>query len=450
MESEYDIVVVGSGTSGSTAAYMCREKGWRVAIIDSNPFGGTCALRGCDPKKVLIGFAEIIDSINNMEPNGVKAEGTVLEWKRMMQFKRSFTDMVPQNREKGFEKAGIDVFKGRSHFTGRNELTVGGKNLNARFFMIGAGAKPVPLKIPGAEYIKTSDYFLELDTLPERIVFVGGGYISFEFAHITRMAGAETIILHRSEHPLKKFDKDLVAGLLESMKEKGIDVRLNAPVVSVKKYNGYFIVEYTDRDSKKMVETDLVVHGAGRIPDISDMELDKANVECSDRGIKVNEFLQSVSNKRVYSAGDSADTPGMPLTPVASMEAGVASYNILNGNKIRPDYSGIPTVAFTLPPIASVGLNEAQALASGIEYELHSGDTSKWFTSRRVSLEHTGFKVLVDKKSEYVVGAHVFGYHADEIINIFALAIRNHIKASKLRNMVYSYPTASSDIGYMV
>ena len=180
------------------------------------------------------------------------------------------------------------------------------------------------------------------------------------------------------------------------------------------------------------------------------MELERANIEDTKRGIGVNEYLQSVSNESVYSPGDSADTPGFSLTPVASMEGEVAVLNILNGNKTSPSYSGIPTVAFTLSPIAFVGLSGAQADALGIDYELHTGDTSGWYTSRRVSLKHTAFKVLMDKKSDAILGAHLFGYHADELINIFALAIRNNIRASELRNMPYSYPTASSDIGYMV
>src|SRR2546425_613916 len=177
MKRKFDLIVIGTGTAGSAAANQCRKAGWEVAIIDSRPFGGTCALRGCDPKKVLVGAAELIDWIRRMEGEGVSSKEAKIDWSSLMRFKRTFTDPVPDNREKGYAKAGIAAFHGRTHFLDQTSLQVGDDTLTGRFILIAAGAKPATLDISGEEHLTTSDEFLELEQLPQRIIFVGGGYI---------------------------------------------------------------------------------------------------------------------------------------------------------------------------------------------------------------------------------------------------------------------------------
>ncbi len=450
---EYDIVVIGTGASGATVAYKCKRAGWDVAVIDSNPFGGTCAVRGCDPKKVLIGFSELVDSFRRIEGLGIKAADFTIDWKALMKFKRTFTDPVPENREKGYRKAGIDTYHGRAHFMGKDTLEVGGEVLKARYFMIGAGSTPRKLGVPGEEFVIYSHDFLELDELPERIVFIGGGYISFEFAHIAAMAGSRVTIIHRSAKALKRFDQDIVKWVLKAVNDKGIDVHLNTPLDSIEEVKdslGKHLVVQTKGESNLALQADLVVHGAGRVPDIADMNLEKAGVDYDEKGIKVNEYLQSVSNPNVYSAGDAAATRGFPLTPVATLEGYTAASNILKGNSKIPDYNGIPTVTFTIPPLASVGLTEEQAKKEGLNYRVNMGETSGWYSSRRIAEKHSGYKVILEEKTDRLIGAHLFGPHAEEVINIFAIAIRNNLKASALRYMPYSYPTASSDISYMI
>lgn len=209
-EKGFDLIVVGTGAAGSTAAYKCREEGWEVAIIDSRPFSGTCALRGCDPKEVLIGAAELSDWVRRMEGKGVLSKGAEIDWPSLMRFKKSFTDPVPRNREKGYAKAGIAAYHGRTCFLNQTTVKVGDDTLTGRFVLIAAGARPATLDIPGEKYLTTSDQFLELEQLPQRITFVGGGYISFEFAHIAAHAGAQVRILHGGVRPLEGFDADLV------------------------------------------------------------------------------------------------------------------------------------------------------------------------------------------------------------------------------------------------
>src|SRR6266404_2756579 len=192
-----DLIVIGTGAAGSSAAFECRSAGWNVGIIDSRPFGGTCALRGCDPKKVLVGAAEVIERTRQMAGKGVASEDVCIDWPALMRFKCTFTEPVPADREQQFLEAGIAVFHGRARFTDKTTIKVGNDTLTGRFVLVAAGARPATLNIPGEKYLTTSEEFLELDRLPSRIIFVGGGYISFEFAHVSARAGARVQILHR-------------------------------------------------------------------------------------------------------------------------------------------------------------------------------------------------------------------------------------------------------------
>ena len=218
MRKKFDLVVIGTGSAASTAASKCRAAGWSVAVVDSRPFGGTCALRGCDPKKVLVGAAALIDWVRRMESTGDNAR---IEWPELMRFKRTFTDPVSKQREKSFAEAGIETFHGSARFTGPTNVQVGEDVLEGRHVLIATGAKPQKLNIPGEEHLTTSEQFLELDSLPRRIVFVGGGYISFEFAHISVRCGAKVTLLHRGERPLERF---------EPLKEGGPPARSTSPM----------------------------------------------------------------------------------------------------------------------------------------------------------------------------------------------------------------------------
>src|SRR5712692_6793119 len=235
MTTTVDVIVLGTGTAAQTVAYTCREAGWSVAVVDSRPFGGTCALRGCDPKKVLVGVSELVDWSHRMQGKGVSAPGLSLNWPDLIRFKRTFTDPVPEQNEQSFEQAGITTRHGRAHFVDRASIQVGEDTLVGRHMVIATGARHAPLGIPGEEHLTTSTQFLELDELPRRIVFVGGGYIAFEFAHIAARAGAQVQVLHRGSRPLKQFDPDLVSMLVQATGELGVEVRVNAQVAAIER-----------------------------------------------------------------------------------------------------------------------------------------------------------------------------------------------------------------------
>jgi glutathione reductase (NADPH) len=444
----YDLIAIGSGTAAQVASSWVRGAGLSVALIDHRPFGGTCALRGCDPKKMLISGAEAIDAQTRMRGHGVVGEARI-DWRNLIMFKRGFTDAVPRNREKGFAESGIDAFHGLARFAGPDAVVVEGQNFRARHILIATGARPASLNIPGEEHVITSERFLELDALPPRIVLIGGGYIAAEFSHVAARSGARVTVLQRAQRMLPAFDPDLVGWLMDKFNELGIDIRLRSTVDRIDKTADGFIVHASTDAREHEVAADLVVHAAGREPDLETLDLAAAGVGTENGKVKLNGFLQSVSNPKVYAAGDAAGS-GPPLTPVSSHDGAVIALNILDGNKHRPNYLGVPSVAFTIPPIAAVGLSEAEARRNGLNFRKHSKKIPDWYTARRLNESVYGFKTLVAEDSDRILGAHLVGPHAEEIINLFAVAIRHGLTTKDLKAMIFAYPTGASDIGYML
>jgi glutathione reductase (NADPH) len=451
MTRKFDLVVIGTGSAASAPAWRCRAAGWQVAVVDSRPFGGTCALRGCDPKKVLVGAAEVIDWNRRMQGKGIRPGQARIEWPELMRFKSSMIEQMPKHMENSRSKSGIAAFHGRARFVGPTAVQVGDDILDARNVVVASGAKPVDLTFPGHEHVIKSDQFLELKELPQRIVFIGGGYISFEFGHVAVRAGAGTVILHRGRRPLDRFDPDLVDQLVTKTRELGVDIQLRTEVKAVTASSGSFKVKASAPDEERVFEADMIVHGAGRVPEIDDMDLSKAGVDWdSQRGVKVNEYLQSVSNPAVYAAGDAAATEGAPLTPVASYEGQIVADNLLEGNHRIPNYAGVPSIVFTVPSLASVGLQQQAAQQRGLRFQTNHQTTSDWYSSRRVGEDCSGYKVLVEESSGHILGAHLLGPEAGETINLFALAIRRGLTAGDLKEMMFGYPTIGSDVPYML
>ena len=450
MTRSFDLIVIGTGSAAAGVASRCKNAGWSVAIVDALPYGGTCQLRGCDPKKVLVGAAEAMDWLRRLKGKGIEAGGARIDWPALMQFKQSFVEPVPEGNESWLSGLGVETLHGHARFIAPTTVDVEGEHLEAKHVHIATGAFPADLKIPGQDHMATSTDFLNLESLPPRIVFVGGGFISFEFAHISARVGAEVTILHRNNMPLKGFDPDLVAMLVEKSRSLGIEIQLAAEVREIKSGdNGFGVVAVTP-EGEKRYEADLVVHGAGRTPNIDHLGLDAAGVAYGPRGVQVNEYMQSISNPAVFAAGDCADTIGLPLTPVGAYEGGIAAKNLLVGNRHPVSHPPMPSTVFTIPPLATVGLQEAEAKKQGLRFETRFGKTGSWYSSKRIGEDCSAYKVLVEEESGKILGAHILGPNAEELINLFTMAINGSMRAETIKDIIFAYPTYASDMGYMV
>ncbi|WP_291383487.1 NAD(P)/FAD-dependent oxidoreductase [Demequina sp.] len=446
----YDLIVIGAGMAGIGAANKCASQGWSVAIVDELPYGGTCALRGCDPKKILRRGAEIIDSARLMQGKGIDPQGLTINWSDLMGHKHGFVDSMPQSVEAGLAGNGVDTLHGSARFTGRHRLDIDGVSHEAAHFLIASGARPRPLDFPGHDHLVDSTQFLDLKELPRRILFVGGGFVSFEFAHIAARAGSATTIVDRGARPLKGFDPDLVELLVARGASAGVDVRRATTIAGVTKTAAGFQVSVERSGTPETIECDLVVHGAGRTPDLTRLDLDAAGVAWDDHGVTVAGHLQSTSNSAVYAAGDAANTAGMPLTPVAVFEGKVAASNMLNGAATVPDYTGVPTAVFTIPELVRVGLLEREAREQGLDIDVRYRDTSGWYANYRIGETTAASKILVDRSTDLIVGAHLLGPEYGELINTIAMAMKWGLTTRQMKSASAAYPSVGSDLGSML
>lgn len=435
--------------AGMTIANKCASKGLMVGITDELPYGGTCALRGCDPKKVIIEATEVRDFAKRLKGSGIDTIPNV-NWKDIMSFKQSFVDAIPPKIEKGYEKNGIDTFHNSAKFLSENTLSVGDDEIKAKKIVIAAGAKPRVLEFEGGHFAKSSSDFLNLENLPKSILFIGGGYIAFEFAHIAARCGAEVTIVHRGKNPLENFEQDIVKHLVSATKKLGIKLILETEVAAIEKSDNKYRVKGKSAEKTEYFEAEAVFNSAGRPPAIFDLDLDKANIAFTKGGVSVNEYLQSTSNPNIYSAGDAANSEGLPLTPVAVLEGHTVASNIIKGNQKKIKYPPMPTVVFTLPTMASVGYNELEAKEKNYNVRINYKEAADWFNAKRLNVEEYAFKTVIDEDTQTILGAHLIGPHTDETINLFAMAIKTKMKVSDIRKMIFSYPTMASDIPHML
>ena len=443
---KFDLIVLGAGPSGGTVAKACAEAGKKVALIESREFGGTCALRGCNPKKVFVHAAEVIDAARRSNGKLCEAGFININWSHLVQFKETFVEDIPKNSRKKFDDAGITTYLGSPKFVAENQLEINDETIEAEQFLLAVGGRPSPLEIPGEEHVTLSDQFMNLKELPLRVVFIGGGYISMEFAHVARRAGSEVTILQRGDRILKQFDATIIEHVEDHAKSIGIDLVTAAKLKAISKdSSGPLTVEFEQDGKNQTLECDLVVHGAGRTPNFDGLELSAANIAFDEKkGVEVDDALRSVSNQRVFAAGDCAASGKPRLTPTAELEGDAIVDSILNASDNKaPDYGPIAMTVFTVPPIAMVGLTEEAAKEQSLNVRVESKDQSDSGDLRKVCQTHGAYKVLIDKDTDLIVGAHLFGPAASETINAFAIAIAAEMPAKKLKSTLLAFPTFS-------
>lgn len=449
---QYDIVVIGSGTAGQTAAHELAIEGYRVALIEkSDRPGGVCALKGCQAKKWFYEVMETVARSQHLMNLGVTSLPGI-DWQQILTEKNRFTAKVPESTVKGLRGSGIDYIEGEARFIDEHCLKADEKKITFKYCVLATGAKPVALPIEGAEHIATSDDFLELAKLPPRLVFIGGGFVSFEFAHFAARLGGSPGKIHIVEtnpRPLKPFDADMVEQLLAASRAEGIVIHTTTSTSAVYRKDSEYEVVF---ESGEKLSADLVVNGAGRRPDIDDLNLIAAGVETTKSGIIVD-YAMTTSQPHIFAIGDCAAT--LKLARVADHEAKIAVAAILakenGGSPPTQYYSAVPAVLFTYPQLGMVGKTEEQLVEEKIKYWKSFDTELSSPTYRRLGLKYGAYKILVDEHDQ-VLGAHFLSDNTTGMLNTFKQAIIDKTTIGKLRddNIMAPYPSRESDIIYML
>lgn len=445
---QYDVFVIGSGSAGQTVAETCAKAGLSVAIADDKKYGGTCANRGCDPKKVLLGATKVWELSNNLLDKGI-ASKPKLDWKKLQKFKRSFTKTIAPGTESRLLDLGIQLYHQSPEFRDDHTLSVEGKTSKADKIVIATGRVPRVLDFKGSGYLKTSDDFLNLKKIPKSIIFIGSGYIGMEFAHMAARAGSKVTLIDHGDRPLKQFDSDLVSHLTDTSTAMGINFIFNSKIKKIEKLRKNLKLTYLQNGTEKTLKGRIIFNTAGRVPAIGNLHLEKGNVAFSSKGVKVNTYLQSTTNPKVYACGDVSDT-GLPLTPLSGLQGAIVAENIINGNQKKMESPVVPSAVFTLPNLASVGLSEKVAKSRYKEVHISYAAVPEWFNAKRLNASAYAYKIISNKRNGVILGAHLLSPNAAETINLFAMAIQAGMTTSALKKMIFTYPSWGYDIKSML
>jgi glutathione reductase (NADPH) len=444
MAKKYDIIILGGGNAGFGVSAVAHEAGKSIAFIEEWDFGGVCPNRGCTPKKVLVAAGHTLHEIELAEVHGITVSKPTLDWGKMIAREKDMIDFLPGAMEGLAAKRG-DVFKGTGKFIGPNSVEVNGEVLEGENIVIATGSKPRPLPIPGADLLITSDEILSETTQPDEIVFVGGGVIAMEFSHVYARAGTKVTILEVMPRLLPNVDADAVAAIQAESERIGITIKSSVSVKEITKADGKLKVTYEHGGAEHTVTGDRVVNGAGRIANVDSLDLDAANVKHDGIAVEIDAYLRSTSNPSVWVCGDSL-VASPQLSPIASYEGRIVGQNIVNGSSIKPDYSVIPSGIYTVPALSTVGLTEEKAKEQGLNVKVTTNNMVDWFSGKAYAESVAFAKVLVDESEDKIVGAQMVGHSGEELIHIFAMAMRHNIPASKLKEDMFAFPTFSSDL----
>jgi glutathione reductase (NADPH) len=448
MPDRYDIIILGAGNAGFGVSQIAHAAGKSIAFVESDQFGGTCPNRGCTPKKVLVAAAHALHEIEIAHQHGIEVGPAKLDWAKLIDRKSDMIDFIPGAMEDTAKGRG-DIYRGKARFVGPNAIEVDGTRLEADNFVVATGSITRPLSIPGAEHLITSDDVLSERELPNEVVFIGGGVIAMEFSHVYARAGAKVTILEAMPQLLPRLDQDAVAAIQVESERIGIDVKVGVEVEAIEKAGDKLQVHFTHEGKRQSVEANRVVNGTGRIANVADLNLAAANVAHDGIRIDVDDHLRSVSNPAVWVAGD-ALVHSAQLSPLATYEGRIVGQNIADNAGLKPDYTIVPSAVYTVPALSSVGMTEAEAKQAGIDVDVVTSDMLSWFSARFYAETVAWAKVIVEKGSRRVIGAHLVGHHGEELIHLFALAMRHGISADQLGDEMYAFPTFAADIKSMI
>ncbi len=430
----YDVIFIGSGHACNHGAIMLKLAGKNVAMVEQDKNGGTCTNFGCDAKIVLDGPFEYQEGIKRYADLGIEAPA--INWNSLMAYKKQTIGMFDPMLGQAFTGMGIDILKGHGYITDAHTVEVDGKPYTAEYIVIGSGARDSKMDAPGSEYVHDSRDFLDLDEMPERLVFVGAGIISMEFASMALALGKQVTIVHHSNRPLRAYYEKHVNNMVEKMKQQGAAFLFGESVASVEKCGDAYRI---NTKSGKSIEADYVLNATGRIANVENMGLEALGIAASGRGIQVDEYMRTAV-PNIYASGDVADKKVPKLTPTAEFESNYIAANILGFNPAPIQYPVVPNLVFTLPRIAQVGVSVAQAQAHPEEYRIEEvpfGMTQSWVNNREMDAEIT----YVFDKEGYLVGAALYSAEAAMMLDFLTLVIQKRISGLELGQMIFAFPT---------
>lgn len=438
---DYDLFVIGAGSGGVRAARMAAGHGAKVAIVEDLYFGGTCVNVGCVPKKLYVYASQFSESFSGAAGFGWQVKGAPqFDWPTLVANKTKEIARLQTVYNNLLNNSGVHVVNGRGTLVDAHTVKVGEKTYTAERIIVATGGWPFVPDVLGKEHIVTSNEIFDLPTLPSKMVIVGGGYIAVEFAGIMHGLGVDVTIFERGDKVLRGFDEDVRDFLVAEMIKKGIQFMPNTKVDSIKKVANGFNVH---TEAGETVETDLVMYATGRVPNTQNLGLENLGVALDDVGaIVVNSDYQT-NVPSIYALGDV--TNRVNLTPVATAE-GMFLVNKLYNNKTGAvDYENIPTAVFSQPSIGTVGLTEAQAREKHADIDVYKTEFKAMKNTLSGSSERTFMKMLVVRSTDKVVGMHMVGPDAGEIIQGFAVAMRAGATKAIFDSTIGIHPTAAEE-----
>ena len=441
---DFDLFVIGAGSGGVRAARMSAGYGAKTAVAEEYRIGGTCVIRGCVPKKLFVYASRLGEAIDDAAGFGWSVTDKSFDWATLVANKDREIDRLSGIYARNLERAGVETIQDRAVLEDRNtvRLVNEDRTVRARTILVATGARPFVPDVPGAEHAITSNEAFHLEALPERLVVVGGGYIAVEFAGLFEGLGVDVTLLYRGPQILRGFDDDLRDGLAEEMRKRGVDVRVNADVAEIaKEDDGSYRIACKDGDR---LHTDLVMYATGRVPYTRDLGLEAAGVDLGWNGHVVVDDYSKSSVDNIYAVGDVTDR--VNLTPVAIHEGAAFAETVFNDRPTPVDHDAIPTAVFSEPEIGTVGIAEADAREKFRQVDIYK--------SRFRPMKHTLsgrdemmlMKLIVDGESGRVLGCHILGPDAAEIVQALAVAIRMGATKADLDATMALHPSAAEEL----
>ncbi len=440
---DYDLFIIGAGSGGVRAARISASHGARVAVAEEYRVGGTCVIRGCVPKKLLVYGSHFAEDIADAKRFGWDVGTPKFDWPTLRDNVAAEVDRLEGLYEQTFANAKADVFKERAVVSGPNSVRLeSGREITAKYILLAVGAWPAVPDLPGAELGITSNETFHLPALPKRAVIAGAGYIANEFAGIFNELGVDVTLVTRGDKMLRSYDQEIVGKLVDMSREKGIDICFNFPFKSVvKQTDGSLLV---DGGAEGMIETDLILWAIGREPKTEGLGLESAGVLLEKGGAVIVDEFGATNIPSIYAVGDV--TNRVQLTPVAIRE-GHAFADTVFGEKPRStDYRSIPTAVFANPPIASVGLTEAEARAKYAEVAVYKSDFRAMKNVLAGRHERALYKMVVDAKTDVVLGLHMIGPDSAEILQAAAIAVKAGLTKADFDDTVALHPSMAEEL----